>query len=569
MNPLELYAREKDDTALAVFDGHLRLVDCNRSFKEAFGDSEGASLDTLLSGMEQDILPSLLYEIELQGGTTPVSLALNTESYRRVFRVELFSIEEGDRKLLVASFRDETEKGFMEQTLRDRNLSLATISPGIPVGFFRAARSGNIISVNRPLVDMLGYENEYDLFSARIPETWVDPSERERLLHLLEKDGTVSGMEVQWKHRSGGVVWASISAYGLQADSGETQVFDAVVLDITQRKLAEKELKQYRNRLQEMVAEKTAELSRANDMLLMEVSERQKAETIQGVLHSITYAATSSKTMFRLLEEIHSHLSRLFHTPNLFFAFYDPADNSYSFPYSIDEKDGAVGFTIPGYMEGTLTDLVRSSGEPLLIDRESYDRLVEQGRLREVGTVCQQWMGVPLKDQSGVWGVLAVQSYQMVNAYSEDDLGLFEKMGEHVALAISRHRAEQELKKNGALFQAVLEAERRGIIVTDSDGIVVYINPVLSREMEIPPEEARGRELSGILHPEDHLPLAEAVENWKRGGGRPVLLRVTAGPCTVSARPLRDGSGSLLGLIAIEEDPDQFDSSDFTDSGQS
>lgn len=544
-----------DDTALAVFDRRLKLVDSNQAFAAAFGREPDLSLDRVLAVMEQSegVLPSLLYELELQGRTSPVSLALNTDKFRFLYRVSLFRVDEAGESMVLASFRDETEKGFMEQTLRDRNLSLVTISPGIPVGFFRAARSGNIISVNRPLVDMLGYENEYELFNASIPDTWVDPSDRERMLQALMDNDTVSGMEACWMRRDKSRIWVSISAYGVSGDSGETILFDAVVLNITQRREAEEELRRYRNRLQEMVEEKTVELTRANDLLLMEVAERQKAETIQAVLHAITDAAVTAQSLFGLLEEIHAQLSRLFYTPNLYFAFYDPADNSYSFPYAVDQHDGAVGFTIPGYMDGTLTDLIRTGGEPRLVDQNAHREMISKGQVRDVGSPSEQWMGVPLRDSSGVWGVLATQSYDIINAYTPGDLNLFARIAEHVALAISRHRTEQELRRNGALFRAVLEAENRGIIVTDSDGTVVYINPVLSREMEIPPEDVRGRELSVILHPEDHIPLAEAVESWKRGGARAVLLRILAGTCTVSAQPLRDAPGRLLGMIAIEQ----------------
>jgi len=95
--------------------------------------------------------------------------------------------------------------------------------------------------------------------------------------------------------------------------------------------------------------------------------------------------------------------------------------------------------------------------------------------------------------------------------------------------------------------------------------MVVYINPVLSREMEIPPEHVRGRELSNILHTEDQIPLAEAVEIWKRGGARPALLRILSGACTVSAQPLRDSTGRLLGMIAIEEKIEELHPADLSE----
>jgi PAS domain S-box-containing protein len=49
-------------------------------------------------------------------------------------------------------------------------------------------------------------------------------------------------------------------------------------IDITQHKQLEEELKKYRYRLEEVIAERTAECSKANEQLLQEISEHQKVE---------------------------------------------------------------------------------------------------------------------------------------------------------------------------------------------------------------------------------------------------------------------------------------------------
>jgi light-regulated signal transduction histidine kinase (bacteriophytochrome) len=51
-----------------------------------------------------------------------------------------------------------------------------------------------------------------------------------------------------------------------------------VIQDITERKRAEEELRKHRNHLEELVKERTAELTRANEQLQREITERKRAE---------------------------------------------------------------------------------------------------------------------------------------------------------------------------------------------------------------------------------------------------------------------------------------------------
>ena len=62
----------------------------------------------------------------------------------------------------------------------------------------------------------------------------------------------------------------------------EAGVIISIWRDVTERVRAEEELRKYRDHLEELVGERTAELTRANEQLQRQITERKRAqETIQ------------------------------------------------------------------------------------------------------------------------------------------------------------------------------------------------------------------------------------------------------------------------------------------------
>jgi hypothetical protein len=75
-----------------------------------------------------------------------------------------------------------------------------------------------------------------------------------------------------------------------------------VVRDITARRLIEEELDIHRNHLEWLVGERTAEISRVNERLQREISERQKAEVEKEMLiGELREALSNIKTLNGLL----------------------------------------------------------------------------------------------------------------------------------------------------------------------------------------------------------------------------------------------------------------------------
>ena len=100
--------------------------------------------------------------------------------------------------------------------------------------------------------------------------------------HLLEEAGKKGG-EVQFRilRRDGEVRWIEHLCQPVIDEQGALLGRRVSNRDVTARKQAEEELHQYREQLEELVAERTAELETANVALKAEIAVRQRAEEAQ------------------------------------------------------------------------------------------------------------------------------------------------------------------------------------------------------------------------------------------------------------------------------------------------
>ena len=65
--------------------------------------------------------------------------------------------------------------------------------------------------------------------------------------------------------------------------------------------------------------------------------------------------------------------------------------------------------------------------------------------------------GCAIEDSHGDDWRLVVQHYQNENAYDMRDLEFLDSVGGHIALAIERRRAEDELRKNESMLRLLFE----------------------------------------------------------------------------------------------------------------
>ncbi|HVB56263.1 MAG TPA: ATP-binding protein [Candidatus Acidoferrales bacterium] len=141
--------------------------------------------------------------------------------------------------------KDLTSKRLAESKFRDL---FETAQEGVFIGDLE----GHLLDCNTALTRIYGYESKEELIRVYTPARfYVDMKDRRRLDSLLEEYGEVSDLEVQFRRRDGEIRTAHVSAVVTRDESGKAIGYQGFLLDITERKQAEMEI---RRRNQELLA---------------------------------------------------------------------------------------------------------------------------------------------------------------------------------------------------------------------------------------------------------------------------------------------------------------------------
>ena len=300
--------------------------------------------------------------------------------------------------------KPETERKQAEEELKESEESYRGLFNNATEAIYIQDKDGFFVDVNNGAVEMYGYPREF--FIGKTPEFLSAPGKNDmkEVFKMIQKAfmGVPQLYEFYGLRKNGEVFVKDV-----QLNSGTyfgEQVIIAYAHDIT---------------------------------------ERKKAENIQKALYNISNAVNTSETFEGLYKIIRSNLGTVIDTTNFFVALYDEENDTLSFPFEVDEIDFFKTFPAGK----NLTSLVIKTGKPIFANKQLQDKLAKQGKIDIIETRSEIWMGVPLKVENKVMGVIAVQSYDDPNLYTEKDIEILSFVSEEIALAIKHKQARDSFEK--------------------------------------------------------------------------------------------------------------------------
>jgi PAS domain S-box-containing protein len=174
---------------------------------------------------------------------------------------------------------DITERKQAEESLRESEERFRAILRQATAGIVRKDAEGKLLFVNEAFCNMLGY-TESELLGKTIWQLTHndDVEENKRLYDRTMVEGTPFKLEKRLIRRDGSILWVNVSVSPIMDATGRPESAVAVEVDITGRKQAEEALRDLNIQLESRVQNRTVKLQEANQSLLNEIAERQKAE---------------------------------------------------------------------------------------------------------------------------------------------------------------------------------------------------------------------------------------------------------------------------------------------------
>jgi PAS domain S-box-containing protein len=137
-------------------------------------------------------------------------------------------------------------------------------------GIFQTTPEGRFLDASPSLASILGYESPGELVATitdAAHQLYRRPQDQKTVWQALAQRGELSGFETQLKKKNGEVIWAMISAKAVRDKSDAPLYFQGFVVDITERKQAEEDIRRLNQELEQRVADRTVQLEASNKEL--------------------------------------------------------------------------------------------------------------------------------------------------------------------------------------------------------------------------------------------------------------------------------------------------------------
>lgn len=131
---------------------------------------------------------------------------------------------------------------------------------------FLTATDGRVEDVNPACLGMTGYPRE-EMLTRNIVDLYAIPEERRRFQRGIEEEGNVRGYELLLRRKDGELIDVVLTAGVRRDEQGQIVGYQGIMRDATAQKQAERLRAAYSQDLERQVAERTRELSEANDKL--------------------------------------------------------------------------------------------------------------------------------------------------------------------------------------------------------------------------------------------------------------------------------------------------------------
>jgi PAS domain S-box-containing protein len=321
--------------------------------------------------------------------------------------------------------------------------------------------------------------------------------------------------------------------------------------------------KKYNEALIRKLEDKMLQLEEANRELKREIAERKQAEEEihrrnreLTLLNRVIAASATDLEPKTILETACRELALAFDIPRTVATLLneDKTSTELVVEYLTEGRQSVVD-DIPPLEDNPIIQDLLSHKTPLVVgDVRSDSRLAStSNRLQQRGAV--SLVILPLVIKGDVVGSLDLE-YPEPNHFSDEEVSLALNVADQVAGVLARVRLDEDRRR----LSAGIEQTAESVVITDTEGRVLYVNPAFERITGYARDEVIGRHLNFLKSDkqsgEFYRQLWETISAGKVWHGRFVNKKkdgtLYADEATIT--PVRDETGAIVNYVSVQRD---------------
>jgi PAS domain S-box-containing protein len=431
--------------------------------------------------------------------------------------------------LLLLLWRERRRRRRAEQATAETRSQLQTVTATMREGVIAYDMERRLTLVNPAFERLTGYPQ--DELQEQDFLQYIHPEDRPAIIaewDRLAQGGALRDQEYRVITRSGQIRWCSSSWEPMRDAAGRQIGYMGTEFDITERKLAEEEM-------------------------------RLDTELFQAVLEveeAVMAAGLDSQTVMRVIAEQSKALT------GASGAVIEALEGEDLVPKMY------VGTEAPRLKLGSsLSGLCVRTGELQRSDDTFTDARVAHQNYRELGM--RSLLVVPLRDDARILGVLKVVSPQLA-AFSDRDAKALRLLGGLMGPALShaaafegrqarleeRTRALQESEQR---FKQLVDVAQEGIWVSDDRGMITYVNQRMADLLGYSIGNLVGRPIYDFIEVDSRPGAKHSLSRrgMRAGQSQDLRFRKQDGSQVwglVSSSPVLDKNGGLVGTVGMVTD---------------
>ena len=240
---------ENSPLGLISFDEKGVIQACNNSFTEIIGAPADKLIGlNMLKLPNQKMVSAIQEALDGKSGFFEgvyQSISGNKISTGRAFFAPM-DVGDGRSHGGVGIIEDVSDRLDIADALIRSEEKYRNIFENAQEGIFQTYIDGTYRSANPALAKMYGFDSPEELIKSRkdiSKDAYVDTNERINFLKMMEEHGFVNGYEYEVKRKDGSLIWFYEDARAIKDEHGQIQYFEGFVVDITARKQAEETLR--------------------------------------------------------------------------------------------------------------------------------------------------------------------------------------------------------------------------------------------------------------------------------------------------------------------------------------